>query len=218
MISAGQVSEVMLRLPDLYEPPFVRIVEQPSLHIIGDHLWHSSILLAQYILEGHMDESIGQGRQVLELGAGCGLVSLAVAARHRAQGIAMGHIIATDLPKVVASTLEGALNVNAGLSGSIVAHPLEWGTFGRESLPFTLAKPLTILASDVLYNADSHAILLETLQSLRGRGLKTGCSIFIAYRHRIAGDDEFWALAENASLAFTMVCQVADLQLWRHVS
>ena len=209
-MTAGQNTEVLLRLPDGYAQRYLLILEQPSLHIIGDHLWHSSIVLAQYILNGHLDGAL-QGRQIVELGAGCGLLSLAASARLLLSDQATSKIIATDLKEVVNSTLQESLLANSALAINIQPLALDWGT---SDLSLPPGKPLTILASDVLYNADSHEIFLDTLLAMYK--LAGGDAIvYIAYRHRIAGDDRFWELARESGLVFGQIHQLADIQIWQ---
>lgn len=189
-------------------------MEEPTLHIIGDHLWHCSLVFAHCILQGHLDEEIGHDRFVLELGAGCGLVSLAVSAKRQYKQLSSRRIATTDLPEVVDSTLKATLEANKALSAGIEPYSLVWGT---HTLPFKLGKgtKLTVLASDVLYNSDSHEVFLDTLHFLKGQAEGHLKSVYIAYRHRVAGDEGFWQMASEAGIAFDLVYQLADIQLWR---
>lgn len=192
----------------------IRIIEQPSLHAIGDHLWHSSLVMASYLLSR---QHIKPAALVLELGAGCGLVSLAAAAC----GVHSScDIIASDLPDIVESTLSASLAANAALASGISAQFLIWGEDLAPSLRQAIARHqnrLTIYASDVLYNSGSHEVFLQTLIALAAAAVG-GMEVWIAYRHRIAGDDDFWVMAESAMMPFERVHQIADIQLWRYCS
>ena len=205
---------MILYLPEPYSPRSFRILEEPALHIIGDHLWHSSIVLSLYILRGQLDEYLGSHRQIVELGAGCGLVALALAARLRLLQPRQSKILATDLLEVVESTLKATLAVNEAFPANIDARALNWGDLSGQDPHITAGKPLTIFASDVLYNADSHHIFLATVRGLSELAEKN-ITVFIAYRHRIAGDDGFWSLAKEAGLIFQQVYSLADIQLWK---
>ena len=171
-------------------------------------------MLSLYILEGHLDDYLGADRQIVELGSGCGLVSLALAARVQLQQPNQSKFLATDLEEVVESTLKATLAVNEGFSANIDARALNWGDVSRQDSHVTAGKPLTIFASDVLYNADSHHIFLATVRGLSELAEKN-ITVFIAYRHRIAGDDGFWSLAKEAGLIFQQVYSLADIQLWK---
>lgn len=170
--------------------------------------------MASYLLSSR---DIKSSALILELGAGCGLVSLAAAA---CGAFPDCNIIASDLPEIVESTLSASLAANASLAAGISAQPLAWG----EDLTPTLRQAvnqhqdrLTVYASDVLYNSDSHEVFLQTLLALCAAA-KRDMEVWIAYRHRIAGDDGFWEMARSAMMPFERVHQIADIQLWRHRS
>lgn len=151
---------------------------------------------------------------VIELGAGCGLVSLAI---EQALKEDLRRIIATDLSEVVESTLKATLDANAKTTSSIQMQSLEWASSedtarllescqGRDSL--------WLVAADVLYNPDSHEVLLQTICDL--------CQLFeqhtitIAYRPRALGDYDFFALAEGKGYIFKQVTELADVQIWQY--
>lgn len=99
---------------------------------VGAHVWNAGIALAKYItLAGDLE--LAAGRMTLELGAGCGLVSIVAAGCGAA-------VLATDKQHAL-----DALRRNcATASGTIQVELLEFGQ--RPSFPATL-----VLASDVLY-------------------------------------------------------------------
>lgn len=190
----------------------LRVVERPLDKIIGDHLWHGSIILAHAILQGA--QAIPKAETIIELGAGCGLVSLSI---EQALGNTSKAVIATDLPEVVATTLEETLGAHASDKSIIRSEPLEWGN--EADARGLLAKVqdrqgLWILAADVLYNPSSHAPFLQTLCDLCADFQQR--TVTIAYRPRTTGDDAFFDLASNRGFPFTMMLEVANVQIWQH--
>ena len=110
-------------------------------------LWPSAIALAESIDRGLIPVA---GRQVLELGAGLGLASLAAARGG-------GHVIATDwdsdaLRYVAASAAENNLTLDVA--------QLDW-----RAPPSHLSAP-TVLAADVLYEARNVVPLLHALSAV----------------------------------------------------
>lgn len=180
--------------------------------IIGDHLWHGSIILAYAILGGALE--IPVARTVVELGAGCGLASLSA---EQVLNTSEATILATDLPEVVESTLNGTLEGQDGWRPAIKRRALIWGSDdGTERLLADTRdrQGLWILAADVLYNPSSHEAFLDTMGDL--------CAAFeystvtIAYRPRTAGDDAFFGMASKRGFPFSVKLILADVQIWQH--
>ncbi|GAA5991518.1 hypothetical protein JCM10908_005740 [Rhodotorula pacifica] len=85
---------------------------------------------------------------------------------------------------------------------------------------------LTILATDVLYNPESHPLFLSTLLSiLRPRPPSSNSTstastattprrALLAYKHRTEGDDGFFALARAAGLEVTKVWEWGEVSVW----
>ena len=193
----------------------LQIVEHPFEKIIGDHLWHASVILAHAILQGA--QVIPKEGTVIELGSGCGLVSLAV---EQALGNTTKAIWATDLSEVVETTLKDTLLTHARLTKSSVnSQALEWGVAqDTDRLLENVAErhALWIVAADVLYNPSSHEALLQTICQLCSRVRQ--CTVTIAYRPRAAGDDHFFELAREQGLQFRMMLELADVQIWQHAN
>lgn len=103
---------------------------------VGAHVWNAGIALAKYITLAD-DLELAAGRMTLELGAGCGLVSIVAAACGAA-------VIATDKGPALDTLRRNC----AAASGTIQVETLEFGQ--RPSFPATL-----VLASDVLYECAS---------------------------------------------------------------
>lgn len=152
-----------------------------------------------------------RSRAVVELGTGCGLVSLAVANLQQGDG----RVIATDLQEVIDATLAATLKHNSPLGHKIDSFVLPWGV-PRATWPPALAEikgPLGIVASDVLYNPESHQSFLDSLLDLISMSADP-VPVFLTYKHRTQGDDAFFTIAGNAGLFFKMVHQEADVQIW----
>lgn len=186
------------------------------MHVIGDHLWHCSPVLAAYLIR-HSDlpGNTGPSASIIDLGAGCGQISLAVASI--LGGRSGQRILATDLLEIVESTLAESIAANKSLSKHIELQALEWGK-GLLSLPNGFIKnaqqqSLIILASDVLYNRDSHGVFLQTLLRLF-EAVDGNAKAIVAYKHRVQGDSDFFDLAERAGLHFELLYEVAAIQLW----
>ena len=191
------------------------------MHVIGDHLWHSSIALASYILntKSLFDEApYSSDKLFVELGAGCGLLSLAISCLLQSQADRSQKIIATDLPEIVETTLADTLAANPDTSSMITKQALRWGQ-DRNALPPVIQNhdgDLIILASDVLYNAQSHLDILRTLLVLF-RNCKKQCEAYITYKYRVEGDNGFFDLARQAGLSMSMICKIADIEIWKGI-
>lgn len=116
---------------------------------------------------------------------------------------------------------------------------LDWGRLSDEQLGVVLGHPrldgrsmngdtearddpaLTILATDVLYNPESHPLLLATLLSLL-RPTRTESSLdnhsprraLVAYKRRTEGDDGFFPLAREAGLEVDKVWEWGEVGVW----
>ena len=152
----------------------------------------------------------------VELGSGCGLVSLATACMLARQHLTSKEVITTDLPEVVDTTLSETLAANPALSKLITTQALRWGQ-SQVDLPVDIQQhdgDLVILASDVLYNAHSHRDFLTTLLGMF-ESSKHHCEALLTYKHRVEGDDGFFQMANQAGLCSEMIHKVADIEIWR---
>lgn len=114
---------------------------------------------------------------------------------------------------------------------------LDWGQLSDEQLRVVLGQSqhdrrssadtdaldfaaLTILATDVLYNPESHPLFLSTLLSLL-RPTRTiprdGClprRALVVYKRRTEGDDGFFPLAREAGLEVDKVWEWGEVGVW----
>ncbi|MCJ1397093.1 hypothetical protein MMC11_000285 [Xylographa trunciseda] len=133
--------------------------------------------------------------RVLELGAGCGIVGLALA-----QMRSNTHVTLTDLPEAMEIL---ALNTSAAClaSGSQAEHlPLDWDVELPESVQerrFDL-----VLVSDCTYNADSLPALVGTLGAVVGGedvgGEEEGVMVLVAMKVRHESEKVFFELMARA--------------------
>jgi protein N-lysine methyltransferase METTL21D len=139
----------------------VHIVQKAPLNSIstGTTLYLSSQLLAHYL-----QETRPRGEKAIELGAGTGLVSLALA-------ILGWQVWATDLSNVIEDVLQ--INIDRNRHGDIVVQELDWTRNAWEWTTFEAADTKSpefdlIVCADGVYSVDLLPHLLRTLQSLCG--------------------------------------------------
>lgn len=241
------------------ETSSIRVVERPGLNnSTGQRLWDCAICLSAYLAR-HPDQlwpgssstpsdstpnadppKAKRARrdapflQVIELGAGCGTVSLAAARLLSSAGLGAdeAEVTCTDVQVTVDTSLRENLgfdrqppstfNPNA-LHAS--ARTLDWGSYSSAQLDTLFPAPArsstavdrTLLGSDILYNPESHSLLLETLLSFM-RPKKEGQSgltkALIGYRGRTEGDGEFFGRAEGAGLRVRRVWSWGQVEIW----
>lgn len=139
----------------------VQIAQKAPLDSIstGTTLYLSSQLLAHYL-----QETKPRGTNAVELGAGTGLVSLAL-------GILGWQVWATDLSNVIEDVLR--INVDRNRHGEIVVQELDWTRedwqwTAREGQGLTSPEFDLIVCADGVYSMDLLPHLLRTLQLLCG--------------------------------------------------
>lgn len=100
----------------------VLLREKPNILVsegsTGHRTWEAALALADYILRHDNSEAPSQ---VVELGAGTGLVGFVSAAKYSSQ------VIVTDGDDQVVSYLEGNINLNSWAQPLVKAQPLVWG-------------------------------------------------------------------------------------------
>ncbi|MCJ1396366.1 hypothetical protein MMC18_009256 [Xylographa bjoerkii] len=139
--------------------------------------------------------------RVLELGAGCGIVGLALA-----QMRSDSHVMLTDLPEAMNIL---ALNASTArlASGSQVEHlPLDWDAERPESVQdkrFEL-----VLVSDCTYNADSLPALVRTLRAVV-RDEEEGVLVLVAMKARHESEKVFFGLIAGAGFVQVEYCSVS---------
>ncbi|KAI2630008.1 putative methyltransferase-domain-containing protein [Xylaria nigripes] len=148
----------------------------------GGQLWPAGMTLARYMLRYHAAGLAG--KRILELGAGGGLVGLAVA-RGCDLGDAGAPLYITDQMEMF-SLMQHNIALN-GLGGKVEALLLNWG----EPLPEKVVAnpPDVILAADCVYFEPAFPLLQTTLTDLLG--LRPEAVVYFCFKKRRRADMQF---------------------------
>jgi len=152
----------------------------------GGQLWPAGLLLAKHMLRHHQDTL--RDARILELGAGGGLVGLAVA---RGCKINNQPLLITDQAEMLSlMRLNIALN---DLELTVQPSVLNWG----EALPREVVelKPDVILAADCVYFEPAFPLLLQTLQDLVA--LSPAATVYFCFKKRRRADMHFLKAAKK---------------------
>jgi protein N-lysine methyltransferase METTL21A len=145
----------------------------------GGQLWPAGMTLAKYILRQHQNSM--QDKHIVEIGAGGGLVGLAVAL-----GCNLNHsILLTDqLPML--NLMEKNISLN-GLQSRASALVYDWGSQPIPQFPSSSGQPDVVLAADCVYFEPAFPLLLQTLSDLIGP--ETTC--YFCFKKRRKADMRF---------------------------
>ncbi|KAJ5907975.1 hypothetical protein N7495_000657, partial [Penicillium taxi] len=149
----------------------------------GGQLWPAGMVLAKYILSQHSIDM--SNKSIVELGAGGGLVGLAVA---RACEFKAPLHITDQLPMF--SLMKDNITLNQ-LDSTVNASVFDWGEPVPEQIP---AKPDVILAADCVYFEPAFPLLITTLQDLLG----PNSVCYFCYKRRRRADLRFMKMAKKA--------------------
>ncbi len=138
--------------------------QEPGSGLVGTSLWDSAVAFLRYLDEETAHESSPlsadriRGARVVELGAGCGLAGMALAA-HGAQ------VTFTDKPEVMPHLEHNVReNMHAEASGQLRFTPYCWGT---DPVEVGLCPPYNfVVATDCLYMPSQVAPFIDALTSL----------------------------------------------------
>lgn len=129
----------------------------------GGQLWPAGMVLSTYMLKYHKQSLFG--KSMIEIGAGGGLVGLAVALGCDL-GDPKGKILITDQEPMFALMQKNiALN---DLSQKVEARIYDWGTKAPTFSSDSLSTPDIVLAADCVYFEPAFPLLLQTLTDLIG--------------------------------------------------
>ena len=180
---------------------------------IASSTWDPGVLLAAYLSSkaastqdllgaaATMVQTLDEPLRVVEVGCGCGVAGLALAAA-RPQTRA----VLTDGD--AAACALAAQNVkDNGLAGRVDASTLRWKEGGNDRKELAALRaclggpPQLVLAADVVYLPSSFEALVGTLASLCDMGVRgshadsgNAADVLFAYRPRIEGDAHFFHL------------------------
>ncbi|KAJ5465129.1 uncharacterized protein N7458_000815 [Penicillium daleae] len=167
---------------------------------IARHIWDAAlaaiIFLEQVIMGAEksmpaLGQLLNSGKsslQVVELGAGCGIVGIALATM-----LANCEVLLTDLPEVSEIVTRNINEASPKSSASIKFQTLDWD----EPTPNLTRGPIDlILVSDCTYNADSLPALVSVLDRLvRG---SPGAMVLVALKRRHESEAVFFDLMRGA--------------------
>ena len=162
---AGQTT---LTFSGRLSPPL--ILHEDLKESCGGQAWPAGILLGRFLLSRRHEL---RGKRVIELGAGGGLVGLALALGLLQQGAKIDSsqppILITDLPILIPLQRKN-IALNSLPASSVISEPLPWGSSIPNNIPPEYRQPDVILAADCVYFEPAFPLLLETLRSLMGVG------------------------------------------------
>lgn len=132
---------------------------------VGRFIWPTALPMMKYIREEILPSST-EDTVVIELGAGCGLLGMGLAAHHK-----FHRVIITDHDDV---WLQRNFHLNSNVLGlEVLCTRLDWGNADEVEAVSNMIhqtnggiRELLIVASDVLYNHSSHRKLAYTLHKL----------------------------------------------------
>ncbi|KAJ4357927.1 Protein-lysine N-methyltransferase efm6 [Didymosphaeria variabile] len=178
VIKSAIVSEV--DFDGLLSPPLK--LQQDLKNGCGGQLWPAGMVLSKYMLRKHKSDL--EGKETIELGAGGGLVGLAVA---------LGCKITTTLhitdQEPMFELMKQNITLNS-LTSKVSATIYDWGTPTPVRLP---KHPDIILAADCVYFEPAFPLLQETLMDLIGEN--TVC--YFCFKKRRRADLHFMKVAKK---------------------
>ncbi|EYE93520.1 uncharacterized protein EURHEDRAFT_414342 [Aspergillus ruber CBS 135680] len=149
----------------------------------GGKLWPAGMVLAKYLLRQHQSDLAN--KSIVELGAGGGLVGLAVA---RGCVVGPSPIYLTDQEPML-PLMETNIKLN-NLSPLVKAMVLNWGEPLPDDIPY---RPAVILAADCVYFEPAFPLLITTLQELIG----PNSVCYFCFKRRRRADVRFLKVAKK---------------------
>eukprot|EP01117_Protostelium_nocturnum_P019301 TRINITY_DN8336_c0_g1_i1.p1 TRINITY_DN8336_c0_g1~~TRINITY_DN8336_c0_g1_i1.p1 ORF type:complete len:298 (-),score=104.39 TRINITY_DN8336_c0_g1_i1:211-1104(-) len=167
-----------------------KVLLKQDTHSCGGHLWRSATVLMTYLENKTVfpDKEDGisfwNGKKVIELGAGTGLLGIALA-KIGAQ------VILTDQESLVPLMRENA-RLNGIQDQELLIEELWWGRGDCDK--YTKDKPIDfIIASDCVYLEPTFAALTDTMHQLSNSETR----IFMSFQKRRKADNRFWKIAQK---------------------
>ncbi|KAF4591695.1 Nicotinamide N-methyltransferase [Ophiocordyceps camponoti-floridani] len=192
------VSEDLMPLPMLKQPGIASIdfdgqLSTPLLYHedvragCGGQTWPAGLVLAKHMLRYHGDEL--HDATILELGAGGGLVGLAVALGCR---VGTGSVLLTDQEEML-GLMRRNIELN-DVAGKATASLLKWG----QELPDEVVRrrPNVVLAADCVYLETAFPLLLQTLKHLLA--VNESAVVYFCFKKRRRADMQFVKMARKA--------------------
>ncbi|KAL5380338.1 hypothetical protein DPSP01_007912 [Paraphaeosphaeria sporulosa] len=178
LIKSAGVSEV--DFDGLLSPPLK--LQEDLKNGCGGQLWPAGMVLSKYMLRKHKSDL--NGKEIIELGAGGGLVGLAVAL-----GCGTDTILHITDQEPMFELMKQNIVLN-NLTSKVSAKIYDWGQPTPSGLP---KYPDIILAADCVYFEPAFPLLQETLKDLIGE--KTVC--YFCFKKRRRADLQFMKVARK---------------------
>ena len=205
--AAQQKSYITYTAPSLdLKAPRITLLEAPSLlassGTTGFRTWEAALFLGTY-LSSSSGKSLVADRNVIELGAGTGFLSI-LCAKH----LSARHVLATDGSREVLSDLEINIDINALTKGELIQTSiLQWGhtvingaaDFHNTSMVYDLA-----IGADITYDVESMPSLIATMRDLFDVYLKIQVLISATVRNPETIDSFISASLKNRFLVETL--------------
>ncbi|XP_054627194.1 protein-lysine methyltransferase METTL21C-like [Dunckerocampus dactyliophorus] len=165
---------------DVYHYTGQDIVIHESIDSFGAVMWPAALALCSF-LDNNRHRVDLQGKKVLELGAGTGLVSIVASLLGAA-------VTATDLPEVLSNLRSNVMRNTTGrcrFTPTVVALP--WGGDMEHTFPTSTHRFDYVLAADVVYHHDFLFELLATMKHF----CQPGTTLIWANKVRLESDLTF---------------------------
>uniref|UniRef100_A0A3Q1G4M8 Methyltransferase 21C, AARS1 lysine n=1 Tax=Acanthochromis polyacanthus TaxID=80966 RepID=A0A3Q1G4M8_9TELE len=172
---------------DIYHYVGQDIAISESIDSFGAVMWPAALALC-YFLDNNRHLVNLQGRKVLELGAGTGLVTIVAS-------LLGASVTATDLPDVLSNLRANVMRNTKGCRHTPQVAALSWGYDLEDSYPSSVCRYDYVLAADVVYHHDFLDELLATMKHF----CRPGTTIIWANLVRFVTDLTF---TENFKKAF----------------
>ncbi|KAH8693111.1 putative methyltransferase-domain-containing protein, partial [Talaromyces proteolyticus] len=150
-----QAGTIKVTFDGLLKEPLV--LQEDLKEGCGGQLWPAGMLLARYMLQEHRTDLVD--KTIVELGAGGGLVGLAVA---QGCNTNMPIYITDQVPML--SLMQANIAINR-LTSKVSAAVLDWASPPSTDLP---QYPAVVLAADCVYFEPAFPLLISTLERLLG--------------------------------------------------
>ena len=188
------------------------VAESPGYLGIGGKLWDAALVLMHFLRSPakcgggrHMVE----GKCVVELGAGTGLVGLCCALCLEAKDV-----LITDIEEVC-QLIDVNIQLNGlseergmGLGSSTLSLPLVWDDPPAFKTSPRISAVDTVVLSDVVYDPELYVPLVATLSELvqpaSSPGIKN-VDVLLAWRHRNPDDFRFWVALAAAGFTYAEI-------------
>ncbi|KAK2853894.1 hypothetical protein Q5P01_006555 [Channa striata] len=188
---------------DIYHYAGQDIVIYESIDFYGAVMWPAALALCAY-LENNRETVNLQGKEVLELGAGTGLVTIVASL--------LGALVtATDLPEVLSNLQANVLrNTRDHCRHIPQVEALCWSLDLESSYPSSVYHYDYVLAADVVYHHDFLDELLATMKHF----CKPGTTVIWANKVRLESD---LAFTENFKKAFhtSLLFEDGDMKIFQ---